>query len=96
MTRPPRQRDPRGAIDQMPDLRRRGRLHDVGAGDILEHRDQVEFLLILSAQRVARLLADDREHRLMVQQRVVKAGDQMRGAGARSCDADAEWPENFA
>ena len=63
---------------------------DIGAGDVLEHRDQIELLLIMAAERVARLLADDREHRLMIEQRVVKPGDQMRRARARGRDADAE------
>src|SRR3954463_2787992 len=74
----------------MPDLRRRGCLHDVGASHILEHRDQIEFLLIVSAQRIACLLTDDREHGLVIQQGIVKPGDQMRGAGARSRDTDPD------
>ncbi len=78
------------AVDQMPHLGRRGCLHDVGAGDVLEHREKVEFLLIVAAKRVAGLLADDRQHRLMIQQRIIEPGDEMRGAGTRGRDADAE------
>jgi hypothetical protein len=54
----------------------------MGACDILEHRDQVDLLLILPAERIPRLLSDDGEHRLMVEQRVIEPGDQMRGAGS--------------
>ena len=55
----------------MAHLGRRGSLRDIGAGHVLEHRDQVEFLLVLAAERVARLLADDGENGLMIQQRIV-------------------------
>ena len=90
MTRAARQRDPRRAVDQVAHLRGRRGLRDIGAGDVLEHRDQVEFLLILAAERVARLLTDDREHGLMIEQRVVEPRDQVRGARAGGRDADAQ------
>jgi hypothetical protein len=67
---PSRESDARGAIDQMPNLTRRRSLLDIGARNILEHRHQIEFLLVLSAERVAGLLADNREDRLVVQQRI--------------------------
>ena len=76
------QRDANGAVDQMPHLRRRRRLLHERAGDILEHADEIDFLLIMAAERVARLLADDRQHRHVIQPRIVKPGDQVRGARA--------------
>ena len=80
--RPPGQRNARGAVDEMPYLRGCRSLRDIGAGHVLEHRDQIEFLLVLPAQRAARLLAGDGKNRLMIQQRVVQAGDQVRRTGA--------------
>ena len=68
-----------------------GRLLDERAGDVLEHADQVDFLLIMAAERGARLLAGDREHRHVIEPRVIKAGDQMRRAGTRCGDAHAEF-----
>ena len=56
-----------GAVDQVANLRRRGgRLHKV-AGHILEQGLQIEVLLIVRADRGARLLPDDREYGLMVE-----------------------------
>ncbi|MHC2621451.1 hypothetical protein ACVIW2_003483 [Bradyrhizobium huanghuaihaiense] len=92
---PPGERGPHRSINQMAHLRRRRCLHDVGAGDILEHRNEIEFLLVAPAERVARLLADDCEHRLVIEQRIVEPGDEMRGTGPRGCDADAELAREF-
>ena len=69
----------------------RGSLLDERSGHVLEHARQIDFLLIMAAERGARLLAGDRQHRHVIQPRVIEAGDQVRGAGARSCDADAEF-----
>ena len=83
-------RDAHRAVDQMADLRRhRGLLHE-GAGDIAEQRRQIDFLLVMAAERRAGLLAADRQHRHVVEPRVVKSRDQMRGARSRGGDADAE------
>ena len=45
----------RGTVDQMPDLGRGRRLRDVSGRHVLEHRYQVEFLLVVPAQRIAGL-----------------------------------------
>src|SRR5690606_721494 len=74
----------------MAHLRRRAGLLDEGAGDVLEHRRQVQFLLVMPAQGGKRLLAGDGEHRHMVHARIVEAGQQVRGAGAGGGDADAQ------
>ena len=58
-------------VDQLTNLRRLRRHMDVLAGDVLEQRDQIDLLLILAAERDARLLPDDRQYRLMVHLRVV-------------------------
>ncbi|MGY4382884.1 hypothetical protein ACVWZ3_010587 [Bradyrhizobium sp. i1.3.6] len=65
-------------------------MSDVRACDVLEHRDEIKFLLIAPAERVSRLLADDRQHRLVIEQRIVEPGDEMRSAGPRCRDTDAK------
>ena len=89
------ERDAHRAVDQMAHLRGHRGLLDEGAGDVLEHRNEIEFLLIVAAQRGARLLSGDGEHRHVVHARVVQAGDQMRSAGTRSRDANAEFAGEF-
>ena len=66
-----------GPIHQVAYLCRRAGLLDEGARDILEHRRQVDLLLIVRAQRGAGLLPGDREHRHMIQTRVVQPGQQV-------------------
>jgi hypothetical protein len=80
-----------GPINQMPHLRRRRCLLHEGAGDILEQADEIHFLLIVAANRVAGLLTYDCQDRHMIKARVVKAGYQVRSAGARGRDAYAEF-----
>jgi hypothetical protein len=46
---------------------------DVVARDVLEQRLEVDLLLIIRADRGARGLADDRDHRLVIHLRVVQA-----------------------
>ena len=87
---PPRQRDPDRAVDQVPHLGRRGCLHDIGARDVLEHREKVELLLVVPAEGIAGLLAHDRQHRLVIEQRIVEPGDKVRGTGSGRRDADPE------
>ena len=67
------ERDADRAVDEVPDLRRLGRLLHEGAGDVLEHADEVDFLLVVAADGVARLLPRDREHRHVVETGVVEA-----------------------
>ena len=75
----------------MPHLRGRRRLLHEGARDILEQADQIHFLLIVAANRVAGLLTDNREHGHMIKARVVEPGYQVRSAGARGRDADTKF-----
>ena len=89
------QRDTNGAVDEMPHLSRYARLHREGAGDVLEHGREIEFLLIMRAERGARLLADDREHRHVIHACVVKTGDQMRCAGPRRRNTDPQFASEF-
>jgi len=56
----------------------------------LKKARQVDFLLVVAAQRGPLLLADDREHRLMIRLGVVQAVEQMDRAGAGSRHADAD------
>lgn len=48
------------------------------------------FLLVAAAERRAGLLADDREHRLVVELRVVQAVQQVDRTGTGRCEADAD------
>jgi hypothetical protein len=57
----------------MASLPRRRLVRDGGS------RHQIELLLIVTAERGARLLPDDSQHRHMIHAGVVKTGDQMRG-----------------
>ena len=86
------ERDADGAVDQVPDLRRLRRLLHKGAGDVLVQAGKVDFLLVVAAEGVSRLLARDREHRHVIEPRVVQPRDEMRRAGARSRETDAEMP----
>ena len=84
------ERDADRAVDEVTDLRRlRGLLHE-GAGDVLEHAEKVDLLLVVAADGGPRLLPGDRQHRHVVEPRVVQAGDEMRGARAGGRHADAE------
>ncbi len=89
------ERDADGAVDQMAHLRRGGSLFDERAGHVLEQARQIDFLLIVAADRGARLLAGNGEHRHVIEPRVVEAGDQMRGAGSGRRDADAKLAGEF-
>ena len=74
---PFRDRDAHCPVDEMAHLRRHHCLLDEFAGDILEHVGDVDLLLVLPADRRARLLAGDRQHGHLVEPRVIKAGDEM-------------------
>ena len=63
--------------------------------DIFEERDEIDFLLIAAAERGARLLPDDREHRLVIHLRVVKAVQEMNRARPGSGETDAELAGEF-
>ncbi len=70
-----------GAVDQMADLRRGRSLLDKSSGHVLEQARQIDFLLIVTAERGARLLSGNSEHRHVIEPRIIEAGDQVRGAG---------------
>ena len=79
------------AVDEMADLRRLGRHLHVLRGDVLEQRDEVDLLLVVAAQAHSGLLADDRQHRLVVELRVVEAVQQVDRARAGGGYADADF-----
>src|SRR5205823_2259374 len=62
--------------------------------DVLEQRDEVDLLLVVAAETHARLLADDRHNRLMVELRVVETVQEMdrARAGRRETHADLPGP----
>ena len=61
------------AVDQVTDLRSGAGLLHEGAGHVLEHADQVDFLLIVATERRAGLLSGDRQHRHVIHPRVIHA-----------------------
>ena len=73
----------------MPNLGWRRRLLHERAGDILEQADQVNFLLVVSSERVARLLSHNGEHRHVIEPRVVEPGSGEKRQAPSS-------PENLA
>src|SRR3569623_1504575 len=79
------------SIDQMTNLRwRRCLLHEC-TSNILEHRGKIEFLLIVSANRRARLLTCNCQNRHMIKFRVIQTSQEMRGSWPRSGDANAKF-----
>jgi len=86
----PLQRNAQRAVDQVPRLLGAGGLLHEVVRDILEQRNQVDFLLEVAAQRAARLLAHQRQHGLVVQLGVVQAVEQMDRARPRGRHADAD------
>ena len=79
-------------VDEVPYLVG-GRDHvDVLVRDVLEQRQQVDLLLIVAAERRASLLADDGDHRLVVELGVVEAVEQVDRARPRRGEADADLP----
>src|SRR3954453_16602740 len=88
-------RNAHSAIDEMANLRRRRRLLHKGAGNILEHALQVEFLLVVPAKRIARLLTGDRQNRHVIHARVIKPGHEMRCARSRRRHAYADLSGKF-
>ena len=77
-----RERNAACAIDEMTDLRRRHRDLDELVGHVFEQGRQVDLLLIAAAEAGARLLADDRHDRLMVELGVVEPVEQMDRPGS--------------
>ena len=63
--------------------------------DVLEHADQVHFLLVVAADYVARLLPHDRQHRHVVESCVIESGDEVRSARTRGREAHAKLTREF-
>jgi hypothetical protein len=85
-----RARDAERAIDQRARLRRvHARLAEL-ARDVAEQPLQIDLLLVVGAERHALLLADDRDHGLVVLGGVVEAVEQVDRARPRGRHADAD------
>ena len=87
--------DAHAAVDEVAGLRRRHAGVHVAAGDVLEEVLQVDFLLVVAADRRARLLADDGEDRLVVEAGIVKPVQEMDRAGTGGGQADADLAGPF-
>ncbi len=57
---------------------------------------KIDLLLVVRAQRGPRLLADNGEHGLMIEPRIVKARQQMRRARPEVAMQTPSSPVNFA
>src|ERR1700712_4331956 len=78
-----RESDANGAVDKVADLSRVDEHLAVFTRDILEERQQIDFLLVRPTERLSGLLPDDGEDRLMIELGVVEAVEQVNGAGTR-------------
>jgi hypothetical protein len=88
--RPGRERGAHGAVQRVRQLLGHVHLDEVLAGHVLEQRLQVDLLLVGAAHRAARRLADDRDHRHVVEFRVVEAVQQVDRARAGGGQAHAD------
>jgi hypothetical protein len=86
---------PLGERDADPSVDQVARLRGVHAdfdelGHVLEEGVQVDLLLVVRAEREALLLADDGQHRRVVELRVVEAVQEVDRSRAGGGDADAD------
>ena len=89
------QSDAEGAIDRVPRRGRRcNRRYEIMT-DVLEEVLQIDFLLILAAERCRGRLSDDGDHRLVVHRGVVETVQQMDRARPRRRQADARLTGKF-
>ena len=72
------------------DLRRIIDHLEEGAGDVLEEGRQIDFLLVAAPPGHLRDIADDGDHRLVIEARVVEAIEQVDGAGSLGGETDAD------
>lgn len=79
-------RHAQGSVQHMEQLCRADHGLDIG-GNVLEQALQIDFLLVVAAQRGSRLLADDGQHRLMIHARVVEPVQQVDRARPRGGEA---------
>ncbi len=84
-----RERDPHGAVDQVADLAGLGGHLHVLVRDVLEQRGEVNLLLVVAAEAEPRLLADDRDDRLVVELGVIEAVEEVDRARPGGGEADA-------
>ena len=86
-----RLRDSHCAVHHVTNLAGNRPDRDVIARDVLEQCNQIHFLLVASAERRARLLADNRDHGLVIHLRVIEPIEKMdrAGAGGRVAEPDA-------
>jgi len=89
-----RDRDADRAIGHVARLRRGGDFLDI-ARDVGEQPVEVEFLLIARTAHGRLRLSGDREHRHVIEPRVVEPGDEMRRARPAGRKADAEFAGEF-
>jgi hypothetical protein len=73
---------------------RRGHL-DVFARDVLEQRNEIDFLLVVASERRECLLPDNGHDRLMIEPRIVETIQKMDGPGAGGRQANADLASEF-
>ena len=73
------------------------RAHDllVVDRDVFEERQQVDFLLVLRAEKIVIRLTGDREHRRAIHLGVVQSVEEMDRARTRRRETDAKLPRVF-
>jgi hypothetical protein len=72
--------DPHRAVHEMPYLCGHAGLMNKGAGNILEHTDEIKFLLIVATDSDAGLLSGNSQNWHVIQPRIIEPGDQVRCA----------------
>ncbi len=85
------QRGTHRTVHQMPHLGGHAGLLHKRTGHVLEQGGQVDFLLIVAAQRGTCLLPRNCQHRHVIQARIVQTGQQVRGARPRGGDAHTQF-----
>ena len=60
------------------------------ARDILEKRNEIDFLLVVAAERREALLPDNGYHRLVIEPCIIETIQQVDGSGAGGCQANAD------
>src|SRR4051794_7770652 len=84
------QRAANGTIDDEEQLLRCRHRLEIETTDILVQRADVDLLLIRAPQGASVLLADERDHRLLVELGVVETVQEVDGTGSMRGDATAD------